>query len=375
MSKIDLLAYKIEAYDTDGFLNSLSNIKYIVVKFNPVFGFSLISNLEIDQKVNGKFLATNPNIIRNKILYKILFFPLFILDLAKQLIIIYKLYLKFKPRNIYIDNTHVAIIFILIRAFNKKVNLIYASQDWLGDGLNESKFCSPLKYYFSKLFVICDKNAVLRSNIVLNHTLYLQEARIKYWNKKLIQNEVIYKPNFHIPEFEVNIDNNRKSILFLGNCNESSSIENIIKAIKYTEYKLIIIGNINSYLKKMEYKYKEIEITGRVERSEFKKYINRCFVGINLINRDNSHSKYAIQSKVIDYLKFGLPVLASGNLGITTSFINNYNFGLTIDDLNDLSIINSLDEIFKNNYYRDNINKFSKIADYDKITDYMKWDE
>ena len=374
---IDLVAYKIEAYDLDGFINSLKecNKKYIIIIFNPVFGYKSCTNITNVPKLRGNFLASNSYIIKSRFLYKLFYLPLFFIDLVIQITTTLYLIILFKPKNLYIDNTYMAIIFVLIRFFNKKLNIIYASQDWLGDNIGVDKYKNILKYGFSRLFIFCDYLGVKYSNIVLNHTENLQKARNNYWGNKINVNEIVYSPDFSINyQFNNSNINIKSEILFLGNCNESSAIENILESIDDSDYILTIIGPVNEYLTKLKNKYKNnkhLKIIGAISRVNFSNYSKNCFMGINIINDKNFHSKYAIQSKTIDYIKLGLPVLLSQNLGVTADFIRSLSVGLLVDEVHGDIILNGINEIFRNKIYEENISKINSKYQCNKISDFL----
>ena len=374
---IDLVAYKIDAYDLDGFINSLneSKKKYVIIIFNPVLGYKTYANIPNIQNFNGNFIVSNKYIIKNRVIYKILYLPLYLIDLVIQILIVLYLIAILKPKNLYVDNTYLAIIFIFIRLINKSINIIYASQDWLGDNININKFNNILKYGFSRFFIFCDFFGVKYSNIVLNHTENLQEARNSHWKKKLNPNEVIYKPDFFIKE---NLKNNnlclKNQILYLGNCSESSSVEEILESIKNSDYILTIIGPKNDYLIQLSNKYKNnnhLSVIGPVNRESFVKHSEKCFMGINIVNDKNSHSKYAIQSKTIDYLKLGLPVLLTKNLGVTANFIKKNNVGVLLESINVDVIRDAINEIYINKIYEENILKINSAYQCNKISDFL----
>ena len=376
---IDLVAYKIEAYDLDGFINSLneSNKKYLIIIFNPILGYKSYTNISNIKNFSGNFLASNKYIIKIGIIYKLFYLPLFCIDLIIQILILLYLTIILKPKNLYVDNTYISIIFIFIRFFSKKTNILYASQDWLGDNININlnKFNNILKYGFSRFFIVCDFYGAKYSSIVLNHTENLQKARNKHWGSMLNCNENIYKPDFCI-NYNFNNKNYclKNQILFLGNCSESSSIEKILESINNSNYVLTIIGPINDYLIKLLNKYKNnnhLSVIGPVSRASFIKYSEKCFMGINIINDKNFHSKYAIQSKTIDYIKLGLPVLLTKNLGVTADFIDNFNVGLLLDSVNVDMIRDGINEIYINKIYEENITKINSAYQCNKISEFL----
>jgi hypothetical protein len=252
--------------------------------------------------------------------------------------------------------------------------MLYASQDWLGDNLQVNKFTSSLKYGFSGLFVLCDYIGAKYTTILLNHTVNLQVARNSFWGHRLNSNEYIYNPDFAINyHFSNLLFDDGNEILFIGNCNSSSSIDKILNCIENSKYVLTIIGPVNDYLNNIvKIKNKKLKILGPLKRSDFKKYSKNCFMGINIISDGNSHSKYAIQSKTIDYLKLGLPILVTNNLGVTAEFVEKYQIGRLLDQNVGLDKIrDAIDDIYSNKQYKENIINISNKYNFSKISEFL----
>ena len=161
----------------------------------------------------------------------------------------------------------------------------------------------------------------------------------------------------------------------MGQALSSSSLDKVLLSIKESDYRLKIIGVGNPVVKKLSLDFGNdlFSNTGYLERDQFAKNVIDCFVGINLVDTSNDHSKYTVPSKVVDYLRYGIPVLATPNIGVFHEYIRKYKMGIIVDEINAESIKASLDLIFsKNTFYSENINNFFETFTFDKLNSIIK---
>jgi glycosyltransferase involved in cell wall biosynthesis len=107
-------------------------------------------------------------------------------------------------------------------------------------------------------------------------------------------------------------DSSEKYILYQGALNEGRGLEALIKAMKYVDSKLYLIGegDITSKLKKLA---KEQEVSekvlflGYLKAAEMKPYTDKAYMGINVSENLGLSYYYSLNNKFFDYIHSGLP--------------------------------------------------------------------
>jgi len=343
-----ILAFKIEAYDYFLFKEDLKNNfkDYLLIKFNP----HSITKVVIDtkNKSNRAGFYFSSNYIRNRMIYYIFYPIIFIIDFIKIFFYLKSVCSKKEFEYFFTDNTYTCVAFILL-SFNKKVKIIYASHDWLAGTSGKGIWSKIGK---NVIFVFFDYIECRFSYLVLNHTEILQKKRNEYW-KHNIFNQKIYYPNIKLNKKDTNLNNKKKrNIIFLGLVRDESGLPDVIKVIsKYdSKIKLKIVGTINkktNILIKNNKLEKIVNIAGFQERKNFESFFQDCFCGLCLVVNDSSYTNNTIPSKIIDYLQYGIPIIATSNLGYTSNLIKENKIGIIIDkDLKDLEY--AINNLYKN---------------------------
>ena len=79
----------------------------------------------------------------------------------------------------------------------------------------------------------------------------------------------------------------------------------------------------------------------------FESIFQDCFCGLCLVVDDSSYTSNTIPSKIIDYLQYGIPIIATSNLEYTSNLIKENKIGIIIDkDLKDLEY--AINNLYKN---------------------------
>ena len=378
MKNIDLIAYKIEAYDSDDFLKTLSanNLTYIVFLFNPASGYRIVSNVVSTSKKRTILLTGGITRQFHWIIYAILYPVTFIVDYFVLAFKINKFIKKFSPRNGFVDNTFTAFHFAYLRKKSKIDNLVYASHDWFQIDKESFNISNFLKSCFSYLFLKFDYFVCQNADIVLNHTKIVKENRSNYWNKNIIKGkEYFYKPPLS-PIFDrsQNKPKIKNKIVFLGWATKSSGLNEILNAINQSEYQLYAIGKENETIKHILglSNFKNFNHLGFLERSKFDNIFNESIAGINLITSKNVHTVHTIPSKIIDYLRYGVPIICTNNIGPFAEVILKYKLGVIISPTKH-EIIEAIENISLNQEdYSKNIRFFFKDFPFSNLLKYFK---
>jgi glycosyltransferase involved in cell wall biosynthesis len=143
-----------------------------------------------------------------------------------------------------------------------------------------------------------------------------------------------------------------KSILILqgAGINIDRGAEELLEAIALSNnYVLYIVGtgDVLSKLKKRalikDLKDKVVFI-GRLPYQEMMQYTLNADVGVTLDKDTNINYRFSLPNKIFDYMKAGIPVLAS-NLKEVANIINTYKVGLVIENHEPKTILYGLDSI------------------------------
>ncbi len=139
------------------------------------------------------------------------------------------------------------------------------------------------------------------------------------------------------------LDHNKNhTLLYQGAVNEGRCFEQLIPAMKYIDYKLIICGNGN-FMEQLKGLIEEhgveskIELRGMVFPGELFRITQQCALGINLVEREGLNQYLSLANKFFDYIHAGVPQITM-NFPEYRSINKQYEVAILIDDLNEDSI-------------------------------------
>ena len=347
--RISALIFEMDSYCTDYIVSDIT-------KYNPN---SLILIFSSD-RINVEYNPLNLKVKSFKIFKSKYLFPLSILIYFEKFLF---LCIKYRPKVCWINNTYIAaIIGILCSLGLFKTELIYISGDWLGN--KKETIVQKLGALF---FIVFDYLACRLSDKVLNSTVRIREERNKLWDKSISKNEGICPVFINIKSL-YNIK--RDTVCFLGAVMKHSGVDIIINSLdkirengfKEQDIKLKIIGSLsqNEYYSGISgISFKSyIKLIDFTERDKLSYVLSDCFCGVNLITNSNTHSSYTIPSKIISYLQFLLPVIATEGCGYFADVIKDNKLGIIIKPIEE-EFTNAVVEIFNNQKeYRENIVKY-----------------
>lgn len=359
--KLDILLVKVDAFDSVGIINSIErmNKSYVLITFNPKKGIYLSKNsLGLKKKLLSSLALTNLN---NKIYYFLS--PIFFLyDYVRFFFRIYIFTRNFKTiKNAYCDNTFLSFILSFLKKTKKIKSFIYASHDWLPYH-SQNKFWSLIGL---KTFIYFDYFASVNSNYIFNHTKMVSDLRNNYWNNKFIDKSIHFKPNFHFDKNNLNTNKNKNQLCFLGLAKDYKGLEIIIRAIKDTDYFLVIAGMNNEITSDLEAFCEreslthKLKVTGYIERDEMINIVRCSSIGFN-ITTEKSYTDIVLPSKFYDYILNFTPCIISNNQIISKEIVNKTKIGIAIESLNSDNLLKAIIKILDNyEFYQDKINKYS----------------
>lgn len=143
-----------------------------------------------------------------------------------------------------------------------------------------------------------------------------------YWERYGLKMEVVRNIPSHEPENTVihPVDLNRKEkymLLYQGAVNVGRGIEWLIETMKFLPDCCLVIcggGDCLREMKKLAFDsgYAErILFTGRVPQQELKRYTVQADLGFVLLEKLGLSYYFALPNRIFDYMRFGVPVLAT----------------------------------------------------------------
>ncbi|MBU0477589.1 glycosyltransferase [bacterium] len=364
MSRIDILAYKTQSYDTDSFIEDIlrysKNSVLLIFDFDEITVHHKPSNISLKNKTIRFFKTKN-----HKLNYYLS--PLL---LVVHIFIIFKLFFvlcyKYRPKVCWIENSYVALIVGFLRRLGLCSKSIYGAGDWVAVGSNRQKVLSYVGNNF--IFPIVDYLACKFNDVVLNHTEEIAKARHEFWGREIAKKEKLYVYKMQIKTRDSYNNKQRKTFCFIGDVREDSGLDIAIKSLadirRKQKFILKIIGpqrQYYNYIKKTSIKYnvnKYLQFLGFVDTDKLVETLSDCFCGISLITSNNSYSAYTISGKLIHYLQYLLPVIVTEGAGAFVPVIRNNELGIVIEPTKE-AFINAVFTIYdEQEQYRRNIVKY-----------------
>lgn len=111
--------------------------------------------------------------------------------------------------------------------------------------------------------------------------------------------------------------NNRKLLLYQGAINTGRGIEWLINAMPYIDDSLLCICGDGYLLQDMKNLAEKkgvtdrVVFTGRIPFNELNQYTSKADLGFVLLENKGLSYYYSLPNRIFDYMKFGVPVLAS----------------------------------------------------------------
>ncbi|WP_102400024.1 glycosyltransferase family 4 protein [Haloimpatiens massiliensis] len=214
-----------------------------------------------------------------------------------------------------------------------------------------------------KIIRKCDKVITVSESIVnyLKEKYNLGEYPVLLRNIPYKHSSIENRKLFHK---ELNIEENKKIVIYQGVIGSGRGIENLIKAMKYTNENivLVLLGNGN---KVDEYKniviknelQNKIYFHEAVDPSVLIKYTSSADLGMSMIMNICLSYYYSLPNKMFEYIQSEIPVICS-NYPDMSEIISKYNVGevANADSYNDIAesinkILSDEDicQIYKNN--------------------------
>ncbi|MFT3904644.1 MAG: glycosyltransferase [Niabella sp.] len=103
-----------------------------------------------------------------------------------------------------------------------------------------------------------------------------------------------------------------KTFIYTGVVNEGRGFKELMSAMRYVRYKLIICGDgyIMHLVKQWIEEYgvqEKIVLKGMLSPDELQKEVEKAYIGINLVENEGLNMYYSLPNKFFDYIQMALP--------------------------------------------------------------------
>jgi len=167
---------------------------------------------------------------------------------------------------------------------------------------------------------------------------------------------------------DLGIPTDKKIVILQGaGINVDRGSEELLEAIALSSSFLLYIigtGGVIDILKKRALKNdlkNKVLFIGRIPYLEMMQYTLNADVGVTLDKDTNINYRFSLPNKIFDYMKAGIPVLAS-NLTEVANIIDSYKVGLVIPNHNPKTILEGLKTLTNNKKQQEKFSKNGKQA-------------
>jgi len=193
----------------------------------------------------------------------------------------------------------------------------------------------------------------------LNHVFTVNEsiADLYYGDYKLkpiVIRNVPQRKNLNISEQQINLSKDRFTIILQGNgINVDRGAEEAVSAMRFIENAIFyIIGNgdaipeINRLVNQFHLSDK-IKILPSMPYAELMQYTLSADLGLSLDKDNNINYKFSLPNKIFDYLRAGIPFLASDLIEIR-KIAEETQAGVLISEVNPENISTAINQLIQN---------------------------
>lgn len=164
--------------------------------------------------------------------------------------------------------------------------------------------------------------------------------------------------------------NGKKLLLYQGAINVGRGIEWLISAMPYVNNSILCICGDGDLLKDMKQLAEKLDVndrvifTGRIPFNELNEYTSKADLGFVLLENKGLSYYFSLPNRIFDYMKFGVPVLASDFPEIAR-IVNTHNTGKLISHYEPQYLANVINEMLlewsDKNKYEARLSELSKM--------------
>ncbi|WP_297888145.1 glycosyltransferase family 4 protein [Sulfurihydrogenibium sp.] len=209
-----------------------------------------------------------------------------------------------------------------------------------------NRFIKPI---VSKMFEIYENYAAKKFDVIITATPYIRD-RFKEINKNTV--DINNYPKIDELYEPVNWDIRKNEICYIGGITKIRGIEEVIKALEYTNTTLHLAGNFESkeleeYIKSLK-GWSKVRYYGFVGRDKVKEILKNVKIGLVTLYPTINYLD-SLPVKMFEYMSAGIPVIAS-NFPLWKEIIERNNCGICVDPLNPKEIANGINYLLENDH-------------------------
>ena len=282
-------------------------------------------------------------------------------------------YLLFKRTNVYHSNDLDTLLANWLSAKLRRKKIVYDTHEYF-TGVPEIQHNLFIKWSWQTIEKLIFPR--LKHVFTVNHSianLYNEDYGVKPivmrnlpLNQKIIKSK--NRKDLDLPDDKVVV------ILQGAGINVDRGSEELIEAVALSNNFFLCIvggGDVIEALKKRCLHSDlngKVRFIGKLPYEQMMQYTLNSNIGVSLDKDTNINHKFSLPNKIFDYMKAGIPTLAT-NLIEVSNVISKFDIGYVINDLKPKTIIGGLEHLIecqKDNNYKNNFNEASAELSWEK---------
>jgi glycosyltransferase involved in cell wall biosynthesis len=270
-------------------------------------------------------------------------------------------YLLFKKTHVYHSNDLDTLLANWLSAFLRRKKIVYDTHEYF-TGVPEIQNKPIIKWFWQTIEKIIFPR--------LTHVFTVNESIANLYEKdygvkpKIMRNIPSKKDIVKLKNREdLNLPFDKIVVILQGaGINVDRGSEELIEAIATSnDFFLCVVGggDVIDVLKKRCLNtdlVDKVKFVGKLPYEKMMQYTFNSNIGVSLDKDTNINHKFSLPNKIFDYMKAGIPTLAT-DLVEVSNVISSFNIGYTINDLKPETIVNGLEhltECLKKDEFKDN---------------------
>lgn len=262
---------------------------------------------------------------------------------------------RYRINSALILNHDMAVVVGVLRRLGIFKRLVFWAGDWWpGNSLSTGLWSN---IGANVCFPVSDWLACKLSDLTVNQTEAIANARRRYWGRDIPREAVGFEPPLIQKCNDVGMRARGHKILFMGVTRSDSGLDLVLEALpkvreQIGDVSLKIVGLTNGAVTELRETAERLglsdflDCTGLVDYAAYDALLSDCYCGVNVITDPNSFSSKAIPGKILDYFQYLLPSIVSEYAGPVSKTIEENKLGLVVPPTVD-SVAAALIEVYE----------------------------
>jgi len=338
MKRCDLLAFKIESSDTEGFLEDA--VAYSDNSVLLVYGFDRITVRHLPPELRGRersyafFKTASPRL--NYYLSPLTF----VVNIALFAWVLTNFCVRLRPRACWMENTFAAVIAGFLRRCGFCQKAIHIPGDWLVNDSYKGLFSRIANNF---IFPAADYLACRLCDSVLDHSYKITQARLEFWKYPVPRQVGLYeyRPRVKVADTDRLLSAHVRTMAFVGQIRPDSGLNIVLDALrrlwKHHNIRLTVVGPATHEYARFREAVRTmgleeaVTFAGFLDIHDLPEVLSGCFCGINLLTSASSYSSFTMPGKMMHYIQNLLPMIVSPGIGAFAEVVAERKIGRVID--------------------------------------------